>query len=53
MKTLVLVEHENGQVKDATLADNQIMRALQYAIAREPNLALANAGMPRLVANAA
>jgi small-conductance mechanosensitive channel len=42
-----------AQIKHAALADNQIMRALQDAIADEPKLELATAGLPRLVANAA
>jgi small-conductance mechanosensitive channel len=42
-----------AQIKQASLADSQMMQALQDAIAREPKLTLATAGTPRVVADAA
>jgi hypothetical protein len=42
-----------AQLRHAALADNQIMEALQNAIAHEPKLELATAGLPGLVTNAA
>ena len=42
-----------AQLRHAALTDNQIMEALQNAIAHEPKLELATAGLPGLVTNAA
>src|SRR5215469_557808 len=42
-----------AQIKHAALTDGQIMKALQDAIAHEPQLELTPAGMPRLVVNSA
>jgi small-conductance mechanosensitive channel len=40
-------------IKHAALTDSEIVRALENAIAGEPKLALAEAGNPKVVANAA
>ncbi len=42
-----------AQTQQAPAADQQMMQAIEAAVAREPKLALANAGTPRVVANAA
>lgn len=42
-----------AQIKQAALTDNEIIKALEEAIAHDPELALASAGSPRLVATAA
>lgn len=42
-----------AQTQQAPAADNQMMRAIEETVGQDPNLALANAGTPRVVANAA
>jgi small-conductance mechanosensitive channel len=42
-----------AQIKDASATDSQIVKALQDAIAADPNLKLAAAGTPHIVTNAA
>jgi small-conductance mechanosensitive channel len=50
---LEVLVHYPARLKEASVADNQIAKALQEAVAGEPKLTLADAGMPRLVATAA
>jgi small-conductance mechanosensitive channel len=42
-----------AQIKAAALTDDQVRKALQEAVAREPGLELASSGSPKLVAEAA
>ncbi len=50
IEVLVSYPAQTGQAPEA---DQQMMQAIEAAIAREPKLALADAGTPRVVANAA